>query len=535
MLFAVAGLAGLAGAATWVPSLNRQRVSAGLVAAAIPEAAQPGMMVGPLLAIGRAPVVDYLWLRATKLKEEGRYFDAYQLAETICKLQPRFGSVWAFNAWNMAYNISVTLKSPEERWRWVRNGFELLRDHGIPRNPRNTQLYRELAWILFHKVGDFLDDQHWYYKLQFALMVEDILGPGADHDYAAMAALPHTWEALAKDEQVAAFAKTLSALGHDCSKPGAFISLLSQKNLPDNVAALMTDAGFADVRRKIDLFWRTKRLRDEMKIDPARVVELQKVYGPFDLRLAESHALYWASLGTEIGTDKRAAYDIDRLNADRIELYCLQNFFRRGRLIMSPSARQGEPPMLLPDVRFADKLREACIAVSKNYPKQPADGEISANFQSVLFNFMRVAALRFNEAGQIEKSREYYDWLVKNNPDPIYRGGYEAFIQRMWLEDQELMQFQNAQARLLVLMGRAAQLIAYGEYEQGASSLAYARRLWTRYEKEQVHDRGRLPKFEEMFEFVVREMGKRMRPETYERLLRRTGISPVPTTRPASG
>ena len=38
------------------------------------------------------------------------------------------------------------------------DGYELIRDRGIPINPNNTQLYRELAWILFHKVGDFMDD-----------------------------------------------------------------------------------------------------------------------------------------------------------------------------------------------------------------------------------------------------------------------------------------------------------------------------------------------------------------------------------------
>ena len=81
----------------------------------------------------RGLVVDILWMRADKLKEEGQFFDAKQLAEWITVLQPRFAAVWDFQAWNMAYNISVAIPKtqPAERWKWVRNGYELLRDKGI--------------------------------------------------------------------------------------------------------------------------------------------------------------------------------------------------------------------------------------------------------------------------------------------------------------------------------------------------------------------------------------------------------------------
>ena len=53
----------------------------------------------------RGLVVDILWMRAEKLKEEGQFFDARQIAEWITALQPRFASVRDFHSWNMAYNI----------------------------------------------------------------------------------------------------------------------------------------------------------------------------------------------------------------------------------------------------------------------------------------------------------------------------------------------------------------------------------------------------------------------------------------------
>jgi len=526
------GVVLLAAASTRVPPINEQRVRDGLVAAALPESAQPGMMVGPLLAVGRAPLVDYLWMRATKLKDEGRVFDAYQLAETICKLQPNFASVWAFNAWNMAYNISVTFRTAEDRWRWIRNGYELLRDHGIPRNPRNTNLYRELAWIFYHKIGDFIDEKHYYYKNQFALLMEDILGPGAEHDYEGLAAAPPRWDDLAADPAVADFVRRLGEHGVEPGRPGAFLGLLSREDRPPELNALLADPAAADVRRRIELFWRARRLREEMKLDPARIVELRRAFGPMDFRLAEAHALYWANLGTEIGTDKRTALDIDRLNADRIELYCLQNLFRRGRLVLSPSARLGEPPMLMPDVRFADVLRRAFLAVSKDYPRQEREGPVHTNFATAMTNFMREAILRFNEVGDLRKSREYFDWLAEHYPSDATTHGYEEFLKLQWKADNEFVQYRSAMNRIVTLIATAARLIGYGDYEQGATYIAYARRLHGQYNKEQVADRNRLPAFSKLYEQIVHEVGTGMRPETYERVLERTGFQ-RPTTRPA--
>lgn len=139
----------------------------------------------------RGLVVDILWMRADKLKDDGQFFDARQLAEWITKLQPRFAAVWEFQAWNMAYNISVAIPAtqPEQRWRWVKNGYELLRDEGIPLNPKLIQLYRELSQIFQHKLGGVSDDAHEYYKLQFAEEIGPLL-ESADNGLAHRRQIP---------------------------------------------------------------------------------------------------------------------------------------------------------------------------------------------------------------------------------------------------------------------------------------------------------------------------------------------------------
>lgn len=128
----------------------------------------------------RGLLTDIAFIRAESLKSDGRYYDAMQLASWICKLQPRFPSVWEFQSWNMAWNISVTTYTPEERWNWVYNGVKLLRDEGIVWNPRAVNLYKQLAWIFNNKMSENIDEFHRAYKRNWAWKMHLVLGAPPD-------------------------------------------------------------------------------------------------------------------------------------------------------------------------------------------------------------------------------------------------------------------------------------------------------------------------------------------------------------------
>ena len=70
--------------------INRQRQDMGLIIDT-PENIPPSLVFATI-ATGafRGLVVDVLWMRADRLKDEGQFFDARQLAEWITILQPRF-------------------------------------------------------------------------------------------------------------------------------------------------------------------------------------------------------------------------------------------------------------------------------------------------------------------------------------------------------------------------------------------------------------------------------------------------------------
>ncbi len=116
----------------------------------------------------RGVVSEVLWFRANRLQDAGRYLELVQLADWLTMLDPHASEAWVYNAWNLAYNVSVMMGRPEDRLRWVLNGITLLRDDGLRFNPRDARLYRELAWFYQNKVGDALDNAHLTYKADLA-------------------------------------------------------------------------------------------------------------------------------------------------------------------------------------------------------------------------------------------------------------------------------------------------------------------------------------------------------------------------------
>ncbi|QDU72760.1 hypothetical protein [Mucisphaera calidilacus] len=172
----------LVGATALTPAINRQRLDLHLTYDIQTGDDTPATysLLAACLGSFRGILANWAWYRIEMMKRDGDLYEANQLAGVITTLQPRFPQVWSFQAWNMAYNISVITKTPQERWDWVNKGIRLLREKGIPNNPKSIRLYHELAWILFHKMGQFSDDMNWYYKLQWAIEWEELLGAPGD-------------------------------------------------------------------------------------------------------------------------------------------------------------------------------------------------------------------------------------------------------------------------------------------------------------------------------------------------------------------
>ena len=131
----------------------------------------------------RGVVSEVLWIRATTLQEEGRYFELVQLADWITALDPRAAESWVFNAWNLSYNVPAMLPDHRSRLNWVKAGIDLLKDKAIPANPDTPRLYRELGWLYQNKVGSNDDSAAYLYRLALAKEFarrEFVIGKGPD-------------------------------------------------------------------------------------------------------------------------------------------------------------------------------------------------------------------------------------------------------------------------------------------------------------------------------------------------------------------
>lgn len=160
-------------------TLASQRAAGGLGTVVALEGSSPAITFTTIALGGfRGLLADLLWLRAARLQDEARFFELVQLAEWITRLEPRSAGVWSYHAWNMAYNVSAMMATPDERWQWIHNGIRLLRDEGLRYNPDQARLYFELGWLFQHKIGaapdPFLPD----YQRRLARDVERVLPNG---------------------------------------------------------------------------------------------------------------------------------------------------------------------------------------------------------------------------------------------------------------------------------------------------------------------------------------------------------------------
>ncbi len=145
----------------------------------IPVAAATAAVLGGFRGIA----VDILWVQADNMINNKQYYQLATLYEMISTLQPNFPSVWQFNAWNLAFNISVEWGRVEEKWDWVKQGIEFA-EKGFELNPDSAGLAFDIAFLYGHKINTepyFIKRlreeegvSHWERCATYALLAADL-------------------------------------------------------------------------------------------------------------------------------------------------------------------------------------------------------------------------------------------------------------------------------------------------------------------------------------------------------------------------
>ena len=489
----------LAAAGVLMPSITRQRQELQLVISTEGTRGMPPHVALATAALGtfRGLAVDFLWVRADALQDKGEFFEAQTLSQWITALQPRFPKVWGFQAWNLAYNISVSTKEPAERWVWINRGINLLRLQGIPLNPGDANLPMELGWLFFHKIGGKSDREHWYYKARLAREFREFLGDTtggrtsaqAVERFRKIADAPESLDAMRADPLVRDALELLEK--HAATPNEDFLrmmgrvvlynssidtKLLAGKVLPSGtnrglVSALVEDQRLATAVFDTIIPHLQKRvLADRYRMEPRFMLELLQKYGPLDWAHPHAHGIYWSEKGIAVGRKVLRRDRLNELTIIRTRLGNLQHLMRSGRLEFDPLADRID---ILPDPRFIEayeqgmqdaiRLIQSDAGVSAGEFGLATVEDLLTGYESFLQQATVFSYLYGDDreaAGCFGKLRTLAEESGK--PDqPLYNEGLDGFLmlrlgQVMEIDISNTRQFLDAMIQRAMLDGLAA-------------------------------------------------------------------------------
>ncbi|MEM1166087.1 MAG: hypothetical protein AAGI30_07325 [Planctomycetota bacterium] len=440
------------------------------------EGDPPEVAVAIAFGAFRGLFVNYLWLRANSLKEDGKYYEAMELSSLITRLQPRFPRVWAFHAWNMAYNISVATKTREERWQWVKAGIDLLQQQGIPANPNDILLHKELSWIYFHKIGGFADDANRYYKKKLAEEWTFVLGepPSVPENYdeatrimaewfEPVATAPATVEGLIqrdlddlkaelRSDQLEGITSEVEALiGLIREEVGLPLDLsllrviayidataglppdfelperLGDTRMNDRLREFRLDSSWERAWDRLLPFIRRQVLVERYRMEPGRMLRYTREIGPLDWRHCGAHAIYWSRRGVEVGLTRQSLTNFNTVNTDRNTIHSVQQLFRDGTIFYDLLYDEHYATMSLNWAHVYSDIVDELI--ERNNTTQGTRDRAYNLFSAGHENFLKDVVRVYYRLGDRVQAQYYYDKLVQweglnlNNPMKLRPGG----------------------------------------------------------------------------------------------------------------
>jgi hypothetical protein len=435
----------------------------------------------------RGLLIDAVWLRAVKLQQSNKFWELYQLYTWMGQLEPRLEEIWDFNGWNMAYNLVAELQDSEARWQWIQRSIEWLRDEGLKYNPRSGKIKERISWIYFQKIGRDLDLHHYYYKHRWALIMHALLGDRDEQDVAAWRDAPKTLEELFADSAV------LAALGKfQLNPPDEKIKTLdtaeSRRTVHPEVVQALAGEKAAGARKKVYAYLAARVLRSKYKITNLEIpVEMEKLWGRFDWRLPEPHAIYWST--DALRPDQTLKQQI---NYDRIILYSLQETMRRGNI----GYLGGDPrvPMLTVfDLSKIGPLDRAYEMLLMKY-QVTRDDYGAASVRDGHVQFLQEATRQLYFSGYYDEALKYHKRLkdLYDKPQP-YVSMEEYVIGQVKKGIDE--NWTRAKARAFVdgMVFQTCLLLCLNKFDEARKHETIARLAWEAYVEYAVaQEQGRL-------------------------------------------
>ena len=420
--------------------------------------------LGPL----RALVVDSLWWRAIQQQDKGEYFDALQLADWITKLQPTFASVWAFQGWNMSYNIAHDFANEEDRWQWILRALHLLRDQGLKYNPNNIIIRQEIARIFYDRIGSKVDPGAEYFKNQWAFKMMEYFDEGTREELERLNNAAASLQRLKQRPYVSEYVQEALRKGVDIlnfveNPPRQIETDANTNKQPDEYAL-----------EEIYYYYKRSKIENDLKLDIGRMLKIDQDYGPLDWRLHQAHTIYWAA------EDNFEDFMKGGINYSKIVRQSMIESFYEGRLFHNPVKNV---------ITRTSNLQ--IIGKIHDYVEYVLHNEYSHSVDMLHKKFLESAIAILYTFNQIELSRELFDHYREDYLKTQSLSYQEFVIQSLKgaLLDQKLGKDSSMVEAAVFQSYRWADL---GEYDRSNGYYNLAKLMWQRHQNKYQNEPAKL-------------------------------------------
>ena len=131
----------------------------------------PASQTAELATLGLGGVaVQLLWDSAHQYQMKEDWASLKAVLEQIIRLEPHFWTVWDFQGHNLSYNISVEFDDYRDRFYWVMQGIDFLKQ-GVKFNSTDPRFIARIGWFYGNKIGRA--DEHVQYRRLFKKQQEE--------------------------------------------------------------------------------------------------------------------------------------------------------------------------------------------------------------------------------------------------------------------------------------------------------------------------------------------------------------------------
>lgn len=455
------------------------------------------ILLGPL----RGLIVNALWWRVVEQQDDGNYFEIMQLSDWITKLQPDNPKAWAYQAWNLSYNVAYNFPDGDSKWKWVHHAMKLLFDDGLKYNHDDKGIRKELARIFYDKIGGTVDPGSEIYKRKLAEIVVKYLPDGVRKDIERLFEAPLSEAELRKIPGVNELLAESEKNGINLLDRNTFFNSMTwtdkQKKCVESVP------GFKESMIVIDSFIKAKGIKEELGVVPERMLFIDREYGPFDWRLFQAYTVYWlASSSTWEEFLEKNQYEQSMIRQ------AMTSSLIEGRLLYDPDVGIFT---MTENIKILGKLHD--------YYDYMMGHHYTRKIDYLHKSFLEQAAAILYTFNQVDDAKDVFEHYKEGYLDKD--ADFETYIAGALFKTVHDDSMRDTRALVEMSLFQAFNWLATGDVQKATGYANFAKLAWSRHQKENAANPGRLlPSFEKMKSAALKKfMEGNAAPQFKQRLL----------------